>query len=318
MSEDSDALIREIDEEVRRERLKRLWDKYGVLFIAAVLGAVVLVGGWQWYVAYQADRAATSGSQFQQALEMLDSEEKSDGLTALEQVIKEGTPAYSTLARLRLAAAHRDAGKLDEAAAVYEEVANDTSADELLRSFARLQAGALKVDTGSWTDVENHLRPLAAEDGPWRLTALELLGVAAFRHKQWQAAQDAYASLLAQATATPAVRQRAQAAMTLITRELAAQENAESGAAPSTQPAEKSEGVQKSNAAGTTEPNASSPAKSGGDAATSTPSTSGTDLKNDKSADEDGPSTAEGNGAAKPAATPAKGAGANNDASPKN
>ncbi|MGI9479100.1 MAG: tetratricopeptide repeat protein [Hyphomicrobiaceae bacterium] len=219
MSDDSEALIREIDEEIRRERLVKLWNQYGTLFLGGLAAIVLLVGGWQWYTAYQLDRSQTAGSQFQEAVQLLDGDKKQDGLAALEQIAKEGTPAYAMLAKLRLAAVHREAGEADKALALYQVVADDTGGDRLLSSFASLQIASLKVDSGTWTDVQNRLNELADDSSPWRHTARELLGLAAFRHKKWDEARQAFTSLMSDPTVSQTIRQRAQTALALITRE---------------------------------------------------------------------------------------------------
>ena len=113
MSEDSEALIREIEEEVRREKLTKLWNQYGALFLGGLAALVVVVGGWQWYTAYQLDRTQTAGAQFQESVQFLEGKSKPEGLSGLEQIAKEGTPAYATLAKLRLAAERRELRRWD-------------------------------------------------------------------------------------------------------------------------------------------------------------------------------------------------------------
>lgn len=219
MSDDSEALIREIEEEVRREKLTKLWNQYGTVILGGVAAVVVLIGGWQWYSAYQLDRAQTAGSQYLEALTQLNSDKKTDGVAALEQIAKQGTPAYAVLAKMRLAASKREAGEDEAAIALYQVVAGDTSADALIRSFANLQIASLKVDTGTWTEAQNRLNDLANDSSTWRHTARELLGLAAYKHKKWAEAKEAYASLLGDQSAPQAIRQRAQIALALITRE---------------------------------------------------------------------------------------------------
>lgn len=233
MSDDSNALIREIDEEVRRERLVKLWDQYGTLVIGGLVAIVLMVGGWQWYTAYQLDRSQTAGRQFQDAVQMLDGDKQKDGLAALEQIAREGTPAYAVLAKLRLAAEQREAGKNAEALALYQEIADDTSGDRLLRSFASLQIAALKVDDGTWTDVQNRLNELSGDTSPWRYSARELLGLAAYKHKKWSDAREAYTSLMSDPGVPQTMRQRAQTAMALIAREMEADKPAKPGAVKS-------------------------------------------------------------------------------------
>ena len=155
MSEDSQAFIREIEEEVRRDKLKKLWDKYGTLALGSIGAVVLLFGGVLWYTAYQKDRAQRAGSQYLEAVLKLEGDKKAEAVAALEQIVKEGTPAYTALAKLRVAAVKREAGETEQALALYTGVADDASADRLLRSFASLQIASLKVDSGSWTEVQN-------------------------------------------------------------------------------------------------------------------------------------------------------------------
>lgn len=222
MSEDSEALIREIEEEVRREKLTTLWNTYGKWVIGGLAAFVLLVAGWQWYTAFKVDQAQKAGAQFEEAITLLEGDKKKDGLALLELLTKEGSPAHATLARLQLAAVHRKAGEMDKAAALYVTVADDTTADQLLRSFAKLQNATLKVDNGTWTDAKNRLNDLANDASPWRYTARELLGLTAFKHNKWSEAKEAYSNLLADTGAPPAIKQRAQMALALITREEAA------------------------------------------------------------------------------------------------
>lgn len=222
MSEDSQALIREIEEEVRRERLTKLWNQYGTLAIGAVVSIVVLFGGWQWYSAYQLDSAQKAGGRFEEAIALLDETDeakKKDGLALLQNLTDEGPAVYGVLAQLRLAATHRSASENDKAKELYQKVSDSSAADSLLRSFAKLQLASLKIDTSDWTTVQNQLNQIASDTGPWRLSARELLGLAAYKHKKWKEARQAYSSLLTEETATPAMKQRAQAALELITRE---------------------------------------------------------------------------------------------------
>jgi len=42
-------LFDEIDEDVRRDQLKKLWEKYSILIIAGVILIIAAVGGWRGY-----------------------------------------------------------------------------------------------------------------------------------------------------------------------------------------------------------------------------------------------------------------------------
>ena len=51
-------LFDEVDEEVRREQLKKLWDKYSLYIVALALLIIAGVGGWRGYQYLEAKKAA--------------------------------------------------------------------------------------------------------------------------------------------------------------------------------------------------------------------------------------------------------------------
>ena len=58
-------IFHEVDEEVRRERLQRLWDRYSIFIIALSVLIVAGVGAWrgyQWWADKQATAAGEAGS----------------------------------------------------------------------------------------------------------------------------------------------------------------------------------------------------------------------------------------------------------------
>ena len=62
-------LFDEVDEEVRREQLKKLWDEYSLYFIALMVLVVAAVGGWRGYQYLEAKKAAEAGAAFDKAVE---------------------------------------------------------------------------------------------------------------------------------------------------------------------------------------------------------------------------------------------------------
>ena len=65
-------LFDEVDEEVRRDQLKKLWDKYSIFIIALALLVVAGVGGWRGYQYLEAKKAAEAGAAFDRAVELSD------------------------------------------------------------------------------------------------------------------------------------------------------------------------------------------------------------------------------------------------------
>ena len=52
-------IFQEVDEEVRREQLKRLWERYGTLLIASCILVIAGVGAWRGYEWWEAKQSNT-------------------------------------------------------------------------------------------------------------------------------------------------------------------------------------------------------------------------------------------------------------------
>lgn len=223
MADEQDSLLRQIEEEVRRERLAKLWDKYGVLALVIIAGILLTFGGWRLYQSEATKAARRAGAQFAEATEIisdakLPKDKKADALRALETIAKSGPTGYAILADFKLAARARDEGKNDEAVKRYEAVAKNSSADPALRSFAKLQIASLKLDTGSFTDVKNQLNDLLKTDSPWRFSAREILGLAALKAGKLTEARESFQALLIDPQTPKTIGQRAHMAMAMVTR----------------------------------------------------------------------------------------------------
>jgi len=194
-----DSFIREVDEELRQDRLKAVWQRFGSLIIAAAVLVVAATAAWRGWEYYAARRAAAAGDAFLSAVELSQNGEHKQAVAALEKLEKDGHGAYPTLARLRIAGELDSEGKPEEAMKAFDAIAADDSVDEVFRSIARLRAGLLAVDRESYDQVKARLEPLAAGGGYYRQLAREALGLSA-----WKAGDDKQALKWFQAIADDA------------------------------------------------------------------------------------------------------------------
>ena len=97
-------IFQEVDEEVRREQLKKLWDRYGNYAVAAVVLVVVIIAAWRGYQWWEAKKAAESGAAFEAAVTLAEGGKHADAEAAFAKIVADGTSGYRHLARLREAA----------------------------------------------------------------------------------------------------------------------------------------------------------------------------------------------------------------------
>ncbi len=93
-------IFQEVDEEVRREQLKKLWERYGNLLIAACVLIVAGVGGWRGYEYWQAKKAGETGTAFEQAVTLAEAGKHKEAEAAFAKIAADGTAGYRVIARL--------------------------------------------------------------------------------------------------------------------------------------------------------------------------------------------------------------------------
>lgn len=215
MAIERDALMREVDEELRRDQLKKLWDQYGTYAVAGIAAIVLGVAGYKWWDGRRVAAAEAAGLRFEEAMNLSTSGRTADAQKEFAAIAASGRGGYQALAQLTLAGAAAKAGRTDDAIAAFEGAARATS-DALVRDYAMLQAAALKTDSADFTEIQNRLTPLTGDKSPWRYAARELLGISALRAGRLEDGRNYLAPLSADPRAPAATRERAAAMMNLV------------------------------------------------------------------------------------------------------
>ena len=151
-------IFHEVDEEVRRERLQKLWDRYSIYIIALAVLIVAAIGGWRGYEYWEAKKAAAAGAAFESALSLSEAGKHAEAEAAFAKVATEAPAGYRMLARLR-AAAELAQTKRADAVKAYDELAADTSLGATLQDLAAVRAGMLLVDSAPLSDMRRRLDP---------------------------------------------------------------------------------------------------------------------------------------------------------------
>jgi hypothetical protein len=207
-------IFREVDEEVRREQLKKLWERYQALVIGVVVLIVVGVGGWRVYEWYENKRAGEFGTRFESAIALSESGKHAEAEKIFAQLAADGNAAYRQLARVRQAAelTHTDA---KAAIALYRQIADDGNVEQIFRDLAAVRAASLLIDEGSYTDARRLVEPIVQARREMRHTARELLAIAAWKSGDRPLAAKWYAAILTDPDAPASSRQRVEILITL-------------------------------------------------------------------------------------------------------
>ncbi len=208
-------IFREVEEDLRRDRLKAFWDRYGTAVLVAAALVVAGVGGWRGYQYYEHRQASQAGDQYQAATRLAADGKADEARKAFAEIGTSGPAGYKSVARLREA---DEIAKTDKAGALrlYQSIAGDGSADAMLRDVARLRGAYVAVDAGSREDVRKLVEPLAAGNGSWSSLAREALGLAAYKAGDMAEARRQLEAIVSDADAVGNVRQRADLMLAVV------------------------------------------------------------------------------------------------------
>jgi hypothetical protein len=212
-----DNIFREVDEDLRREQMTALMDKYGVYVLIGAALIIATVGGYNVYSWWADKRAAENGAAYYQATVLLDAKKAPEALDAFSKFAGHASGGYRTLAELEVAALHAQQGRKVDAIVVYDRIAQ-SGADATLRDFARVQAATLRLDDADRAEIVKRLAGLNTDNNAWRYSARELLGLAAFRSGDTAESEKVFSQILADAGAPAEIRRRAEAMLALLVK----------------------------------------------------------------------------------------------------
>ena len=205
-------VFQEIDEEVRQDQLKALWDRWGMILIGSIVSIILGWTGWiLWRDHVEATRAAESTA-FETAVQNA----SAAGLDAFDELAATAESGYAAISTFHKAGRLLEQGRATEAVDAYDGIAGDSTTNERLRGLSSLMAAMVLMDMELVDEARSRLQPLAVDGGDWALSAREMTALLDFRAGDLDAAESAFSALISNANTPGAMRQRSQEMRDLI------------------------------------------------------------------------------------------------------
>jgi hypothetical protein len=185
----SDALIREVQEDLQRERALALARRYGGYVIGLALAAVVATAGYVGWTNWQQGVRAEESAKLLSAVGTLDKGEAGQALPELLAVAQESSDGVAEIARLQAAQAASRDGKTDEAVNILETAVQEGPGDAILKEAAQIAAIGRRLDSGDPAALAAELEPLTGGDRAFRHQAREFLALVKVRGGDREAAK---------------------------------------------------------------------------------------------------------------------------------
>lgn len=264
------ALLQEVDEAVRKDRLDNIVQNYGRWIIGGVLAALLAFGGYLFWNHRQDVARGEQAEQLIAAFEKLGTNQPRAAAAELQKLAASGNPAYRAVAQMQEANIKAQTGDLRGAAALMAKVAADTKLDQSLRDLALIRQTAFEYDTLKPETVIARMKPMVDAKDPassWFASAAELSATAHYQLGQFDQAGALYGRIAKLPDVTKSLQSRSvqmagmlgvDAVADRATDSAAAESKAAQGAEAEQKAAQGAAGDQKGNAA----PKAAAAAKS--------------------------------------------------------
>ncbi len=209
---DDDALIREINDELRQEQAQKLWQTYGKYVIGVAVAVVVVVASYQGWRAYDRNARQSATDRLIGASTLAQDGKAESAIESLAKLENENLGNIDVLVKLRHAALLAKSGDAQKAADIYAAVANDTSVDASFRDMATVLGSVemLDVSKDNAEAVISRLQPLTSPNNNWRHSARETIAVAAISLGKLDLAREQLQAIGLDPQAPGGVRSRSQ------------------------------------------------------------------------------------------------------------
>ncbi|HET7086377.1 MAG TPA: tetratricopeptide repeat protein [Rhizomicrobium sp.] len=199
-------IFREVEEDVRRERLEKLWKAYGNYAVVLLVLLFAGIGGWQLWQRHTMDERQKASDAFVAAQRITNPQAAASAFADLARTAPKG---YAQVARLSQAGAMLMSGQGAGAIELYKDIAKQDSG--VIGSVARLRAGWALAETGSRAELAELLKPLNQPGNAFKQNAREVLAYADYRAMDAKSAQAKYSELALDPESPDGLRRRARA-----------------------------------------------------------------------------------------------------------
>ncbi len=201
-------IFREIDEELRRDNLLKLWQRYGKYIIVVAVLAVLVAGGIVAWRDHQASERHAQAARYSSALTLIREGKDAEAARLFARLSQEGG-GYGVLAAFEEAELLAKTGDKKGAIAAYDRLAATSGIDPEFRDLAVLLSVMHAFPDADAKTLMERLQPLAQSGNPWRASALDLTAAAKLKSGDRDGAREIYQKLADDLTAPQALRARA-------------------------------------------------------------------------------------------------------------
>ncbi|MGQ0590358.1 MAG: tetratricopeptide repeat protein [Sphingosinicella sp.] len=206
---DGEVFLREVDEELRKERMNTIVRRYGWAIVAGFVLLLGAIGGYFWWQARSEAQAGDQGEALVSAMQSLEAGNRNAAMPKIDELANSDIDGYRAAALFAPANVQLAANNNAAAIATLRAIADDEGLAEPYRHAALVRQTALEFDSLQPQQVIQRLRPLARPGQAWFGSAGEMVGIAHLRMNRPDLAGPLFGQIGRDETVPPSIRTRA-------------------------------------------------------------------------------------------------------------
>ena len=197
-------IFQEIDEDLRQDKVARLWKAYGKYLVALAVFIILVIASYRFIEHKNEKNREQTSELYELASETDRSGNKKAAIELFSDEMFDENIGYSIISKLKKAALAKSNNDLEGTEIVLKEIITNEDIPLYLRDLARLKLFASDSDNNS-----SQLEVLIEEEGPWKFLALELKGGIQLEGRNLKEARSIFKELTDDANTPNNLRRRA-------------------------------------------------------------------------------------------------------------
>ena len=207
--EHNETFLREVDENLRRDRMHEFGKRYGGWVVGAVVLFLALSGGFIYWKHLREQRSQEQVERFAQTIRDIGTGNMAAAPQQLDEISGSSSKAVRATALFTRAALALQQSDVKLAIAKYREIAEDDSLPAPYRDAGLIRQTALEFDSLQPQQVITRLQPLTKPGDPWFGSAGEMTAIAHLKQGQRAQAGQLFAAIAKDTGVPDSMRERA-------------------------------------------------------------------------------------------------------------